>query len=41
MMNDSLVELVVSGAVAPEEALTKTSDRGVLVGMLRQAGFEL
>lgn len=40
MMNDSLFELVKSGAVDPDEALSKASDKATLQTMYRQAGIK-
>ncbi len=40
VMNDSLFELVKSGAVDPDEALSKASDKATLQTMYRQAGIQ-
>jgi len=39
MMNDSLFDLVKSGKVDPEEALSKSNEKSTLQTMLRQAGI--
>jgi twitching motility protein PilT len=40
MMNDSLFELVKSGAVAADEALSKSTEKSTLQTMFRQANIE-
>jgi hypothetical protein len=37
LMNDSLLELVTKGLVAPDEALSKAHDRAGLVAALKEA----
>jgi hypothetical protein len=39
-MNDSLFELVKSGAVAADEALSKSTEKSTLQTMFRQANIE-
>lgn len=41
LMNDSLLELVTSGVVAPEEALAKAYDKAGLESALKQAGIRI
>ena len=40
MMNDSLFDLVKSGKVAPDEALSKSNEKSTLQTMFRQANIK-
>jgi twitching motility protein PilT len=41
LMNDSLLELVKNGVVAPDEALSKSNDKATLVTLLKQANLKI